>query len=70
MPTTPVQLRIDEDVWRRTRALAMLEGVSASALVQRVLEELTGKTEGSGVSAAQDGSEGLEQDQDDRAGEG
>jgi hypothetical protein len=63
MAITLVQLRIEEAVWRKTRAFAMLEGVSASALVQRLLEELVGM-EGSDAAAAQDGPEALEQDQD------
>ena len=46
-----IRVMLDEEIWRRTRALAALEGVTAGVLIQRVLVDLTGVKEGSNSGA-------------------
>ena len=46
-----VRLTLDAETWRRARAMAVLEGISASYMVEQFLRNMTGNVEGSSGSA-------------------
>jgi hypothetical protein len=60
MASTSVTLRIDETVWRRTRAYAFLNGVTASSIVEEYLRELVMDSNQEGSVSASDDQSGPE----------
>lgn len=61
-----VKFTIEEDVWRKARAIAILHGTTISAVIEHSLRQWT-DTEGSSGSDAEDqsGSEALGEDPED-----
>ena len=66
MAVTSVTIRLDETVWRRTRAYAFLNGVTASSIVEGFLRELVMDTPEGSSDGADDqlGSEDMGDGQD------
>jgi len=58
-----VTLSIEEEVWRRSRAMALLNGLTVSAVVEEFLREWSGLEGSNGDAAAESGSAALEQDE-------
>ena len=72
MAKARVQLNMDEELWRRSRALAILSGTTVSALIESYLRKWSGTEGTTGDSNATDHTESglVEPDQDERLRDG